>query len=420
MKNILYFFPLLLLCSSFLYADIINVPSDTDSIQGGIDLANHGDTVLVHPGAYLFGINEGINFNGKNIVLGSLFLTTGDTSYILQTVIGGVVIFENGEDSTAILSGFTINGARHFGGIIVSNSSPSISYMNIINNHHWHRGGGIEFNNSKSQISNLKIKSNWTGSPGGPARGGGVFSFNSNLSFSNVEISNNGTGLQGGGIFCRDSKLNILFGTIIGNTAGTEGGGIYLDSSFIYLSHVTIKQDSAELGGGIYIDSSSQVFFDPANRCNIYYNYSDLNLGSDLCKAGDSEVSVIVDTFTVLIPDSTHAYPLNKFNFDIKNSGVTNLSENSFFPKVYILNQNYPNPFNPRTNIQFSIPKAEFVTLNIYNTQGQKVSTLVSEKLTPGEYNYVWDASAFASGVYYYSLSTRAGYVQTRKLVLIK
>ncbi len=45
----------------------------------------NGDTVLVHPGVY----RENINFNGKNITVGSLFVTTGDEDYILQTVIDG-------------------------------------------------------------------------------------------------------------------------------------------------------------------------------------------------------------------------------------------------------------------------------------------------------------------------------------------
>ena len=100
---------------SFSFATTINVPADIDSIQGGINMAVDGDTVLVQPGTYV----ETINFNGKNIVVGSLTLTTGDTSYITQTIIsadtsihnytrGSVATFENGEDSTAILIGFTI------------------------------------------------------------------------------------------------------------------------------------------------------------------------------------------------------------------------------------------------------------------------------------------------------------------------
>ena len=98
----------LLLYTSTVTATIIKVPQDQPTIQAGIDSAINGDTVLVDTGRYV----ENINFNGKNIVVGSLFLTTGNTSYISKTVIdgdssGSVVTFENGEDSLAILDGFT-------------------------------------------------------------------------------------------------------------------------------------------------------------------------------------------------------------------------------------------------------------------------------------------------------------------------
>ena len=90
------------------HSTIINIPADYPTIQQGINASAHGDTVLVQPGTYV----ENINFYGHNIVLGSMFLTTGDTSYIATTVIDGdslatVVVFENGEDTTAILCGCT-------------------------------------------------------------------------------------------------------------------------------------------------------------------------------------------------------------------------------------------------------------------------------------------------------------------------
>ena len=88
-------------------------------------------------------------------------------------------------------------------------------------------------------------------------------------------------------------------------------------------------------------------------------------------------------------------------------------------PENFQLSQNYPNPFNPTTTIEFSIPKTEFVKLKIYNLLGQEVAALVSDKLPPGNYKYTWDASAFASGIYYYKIEAEK-YTKTRKLILLK
>ena len=88
-------------------------------------------------------------------------------------------------------------------------------------------------------------------------------------------------------------------------------------------------------------------------------------------------------------------------------------------PKVFSLKQNFPNPFNPSTTIVFTLPKTEVVSLKIYNLLGQEVFTLVSEKLTPGEYKYTWNASQLASGVYFYKLVS-GNYSSTKKLILLR
>jgi hypothetical protein len=85
----------------------------------------------------------------------------------------------------------------------------------------------------------------------------------------------------------------------------------------------------------------------------------------------------------------------------------------------YQLKQNYPNPFNPSTTIEFAIPKAGFVTLTIYDVLGEKVSTLVSENLTAGSYQYQWNAGDLASGVYFYSIEA-SGFTKSRKMLLIR
>jgi len=92
----------------------------------------------------------------------------------------------------------------------------------------------------------------------------------------------------------------------------------------------------------------------------------------------------------------------------------------SSLPQKFQLSQNYPNPFNPRTIINYELPITNDVELSIYNLLGQKLVTLVSERQKAGHHQVEWNASDFSSGVYYYRLSTDAGFVQTKKLVLLK
>lgn len=92
---------------------------------------------------------------------------------------------------------------------------------------------------------------------------------------------------------------------------------------------------------------------------------------------------------------------------------------NNITPSEYSLEQNYPNPFNPSTTIQFSIPEQSFVTLEIFNTLGEKVTTLVSKELNAGNHKYEWSPETQPGGIYFYKLSTNS-FQQTKKLVLLK
>jgi len=88
------------------------------------------------------------------------------------------------------------------------------------------------------------------------------------------------------------------------------------------------------------------------------------------------------------------------------------------------LSQNYPNPFNPRTVISYTIganhDSPVQVDLSVYNIRGQKAATLVSGKQPAGTYNVEWNAMELASGIYFYRLSTGSGFVQTRKMVVVR
>ena len=90
-----------------------------------------------------------------------------------------------------------------------------------------------------------------------------------------------------------------------------------------------------------------------------------------------------------------------------------------YLPKRFALHQNFPNPFNTTTNIEFIITNTCHVTIEIYNIVGDKVITLVSTTLQPGQYTRRWAASEFSSGFYFYQL--KAGdYSDIKKLLLIK
>ncbi len=91
----------------------------------------------------------------------------------------------------------------------------------------------------------------------------------------------------------------------------------------------------------------------------------------------------------------------------------------SVIPKTFALHQNFPNPFNPVTTIQFSLPYKSHTTLKMFNLLGEEVTRLIEKELPDGDFSVQWDASNFASGVYFYRLEAE-GFIATKKLLLLK
>lgn len=312
MKRFIILFATLL--PVYLFSQIINIPEDYSTIQQGINAATNNDTVLVQPGTYL----ESINYNGKNITVASLMLTTQDTSYISQTIIDGnqsgnsIVMFENGESNNALLSGFTItngysstsggaiaciytcsprlenliitgNTSQYNGGAIIcgGNANPSFENVFITNNSAGGDGGGIYcFNYSSPDLVNVTIIAN------NSYHGGGICCLqNCSPNLNNVIIADNSAN-QGGGIFCAfNSNLNLLNTTIAVNSS-TEGGGIACHQSDLVLDHASFSGNISGKGGALFIVNSDIL----CSYCE--FNNNDANItGGAISYTRDGDAS---------------------------------------------------------------------------------------------------------------------------------
>ncbi|NQU04823.1 MAG: right-handed parallel beta-helix repeat-containing protein [Calditrichaeota bacterium] len=239
-------------------AETLLVPQDYETIQEAINASEDGDTVLVSPGTYV----ENINFEGKGITVASLILTTGDRAYIDSTIIDGneescVVSFNNEEDSTSVLQGFTIrNGIQDFGGGIdcQRNTSPVLLDLIITENVARSGGGGIYFTRLAEPIIKRTViigNSGW--------RGGGIGSWLPAHAYLEDVVITGNTSSFGGGLYGESNGSYTLENVLIyGNTA-TSGGGVYLfGSTENVFNRVTITSNQAENSGGIGLTTGEE------------------------------------------------------------------------------------------------------------------------------------------------------------------
>ncbi len=94
-------------------------------------------------------------------------------------------------------------------------------------------------------------------------------------------------------------------------------------------------------------------------------------------------------------------------------------SDEHSIPAQFTLEQNYPNPFNPSTTIRFSIIEKGPATLKIYDILGKETAVLLDQELNAGKYSVQWNAKAFASGIYFYRLTTTS-HSDVKKILLSK
>ena len=248
---------MILLAPSIMQAQqTINVPGNYSTIQGAINAANNGDTVLVAPGTYV----EKINFNSKAITVTS---SGGPSVTIIDGgANGSVVTFSGGETLDTKLSGFTIRNGFYNGpggGIYIFGASPSIT-GNIITGNHADYGVGIAvFDGSPLIRANTITANDQKGITASGGGGGGIVVYGDTSSPAAPQIIGNtiasnsvAIGGNGGGISVANYSSPLIQGNLIQGNMAYSGGGISLQSysSLAVVQNVIVNNSSLQVGNG--------------------------------------------------------------------------------------------------------------------------------------------------------------------------
>jgi photosystem II stability/assembly factor-like uncharacterized protein len=219
---------------------------------------------------------------------------------------------------------------------------------------------------------------NWANSPTAP------------LTTQVLSVRFNGAiGLAGGSSMVRSTDGGVTWAAVTapgtGNISGIDGSG----SDFWYVR-----------GTGIYRSTDNGLTFTQVHTATGTQVDIKLANGPNGCLVGWSVAS------------GGNIAKMNGVPVGIGNN-------NNEIPSNYLLEQNYPNPFNPVTNINFSIPKAGFTELKVYDAIGREVAVLYSAQTPAGNHTVKFDAAELSSGVYFYTIKS-GEFTATKKMALIK
>jgi tetratricopeptide (TPR) repeat protein len=192
----------------------------------------------------------------------------------------------------------------------------------------------------------------------------------------------------------------------------------------LLLSYLYLQQGSIDLAKKVNEDIISENPNTPlavrAILNNFYialYNDNDVKAATDLLNVVKTQASLSTPMEISTAEDALMVRS-SVLSTELK-SILTKPMAYTDKPTSYSISQNYPNPFNPSTTIRYQITKPGLVTLKVYDILGREIATLVNENKIEGSYNYLFNASKFASGVYIYQIRVN-DYVSSKKMILLK
>ena len=133
---------------------------------------------------------------------------------------------------------------------------------------------------------------------------------------------------------------------------------------------------------------------------------------------GTTQVSQAYNAILSDIAPGAYSLRLKQIDFD-GTFAYSDIIDVAIYAEAHRLAQSYPNPFNPQTRIEYALPIADHVTLEVFDLLGRSVRILVNQEQAAGVYSVIFDAQDLANGTYVYRL-TAGTFTETRSMILMK
>jgi endoglucanase Acf2 len=171
----------------------------------------------------------------------------------------------------------------------------------------------------------------------------------------------------------------------------------------------------------ILIDNADVSGKKPVLNTGGWQNWKPIIIQNVPMKAGKHILRIDIDTDTPS-ERSNWLFSLNSIQV---TAGTAGIEDHAMVPVEFSLDQNYPNPFNPSTSIRYAVPVESHVSIDIFNTLGQNIFSLVNQYNTAGWHTVQWMPFT-ASGLYFYTMTAVSTaepdrrFTQSKKMVFIK